>query len=240
MLMTKSHLMEPSDAFAQLGRINLRETSLRDVFQHVVDLAVLSIPPVTDASVTMVRGTEAHTPAGTGDLALALDESQYALGHGPCLQAAATTTIESIGDMAVESRWPDWAAGALQAGARSSLSVGLPGYATVSGALNLYSTNRHAFDADEVTVAQAFAGFAALAMANEYLMDAQVTLSRHVQAAMDSGAAIEQAKGIIMSERRCTPAEAFARLTTMAQDTDSTVRAVAQALVNRTADSAPG
>jgi GAF domain-containing protein len=169
--------------------------SLRDIFQRVVDLAGTSIPGVTEASVTVVRDAGAQTPACSGSLALALDESQYALGEGPCLQAAAAATIEYVSDMTTESRWPEWTAGALRAGARSSLSIGLPAHATVSGALNLYATEPDAFDADAVVVAQAFASFAGLAMANDYLNDAQVALSLHVEAAMDSGAIIEQAKG---------------------------------------------
>ena len=73
-------------------------------------------------------------------------------------------------------------------------------------------------------------------MANDYLNDAQVTLARHVETAMDSGAVIEQAKGIIIGERRCTAEEAFAGLTTVAQDTNRTVRAVAQTRVERTTE----
>ncbi|MEV6495071.1 ANTAR domain-containing protein [Actinoplanes sp. NPDC051633] len=141
--------------------------------------------------------------------------------------------------MATESRCPDWTARALRAGALSSLSIGLPPHATVSGALNLYATEPHAFDDHAVVVGQAFAGFAGLAMANDYLNDARTTLSRHADAAMASGAVIEQATGIIMGERRCTPAEAFAVLTAMAQDTNRTVREAAQALVARTVET-PG
>jgi hypothetical protein len=235
-LLTYSQPMQPSDAFAQLGRIKPREVSLRDMLQRVVDLAGSSIPGVTEASVTVVQGIDAHTPACTGGLALALDKSQYALGEGPCLQAAAATTIEFVSDMATESRWSGWTAGALRAGARSSLSIGLPAHATGGGALNLYAITPHAFDADTVAVGQAFASYATLAMANDYLNDAQMALSRHVDAAMDREAVIEQAKGIIMGDRRCTPEEAFAGLTTMAHDTNRTVREVARALVERTAE----
>jgi AmiR/NasT family two-component response regulator len=89
-------------------------------------------------------------------------------------------------------------------------------------------------------VAQAFASFASLAMANDYLNDAQVTLSRHVDAAMDGEAVIEQAKGIIIGDRRCTAGEAFVVLTTMAHDANRTVREVAQGLVNRTAEALRG
>ncbi|MCX5115636.1 GAF and ANTAR domain-containing protein [Micromonospora sp. NBC_00362] len=179
-----------------------------------------------------------HTPACTGGLALTLDESQYALGEGPCLQAARATTIESVSDMATESRWPGWTVGALGAGVRSSLSIGLPARATGGGALNLYATDPHVFDAATVAVAQVFASYATLAMANDHLNDAQVTLSQHVSAALDSEAVIEQAKGIIMGERRCTPEQAFAGLTTMARDTNRTVREVAHAIVEHTAETA--
>ncbi|MFE9192946.1 ANTAR domain-containing protein [Micromonospora sp. NPDC007208] len=236
--MTYNQPMQPSDAFAQLGRIKPREMSLRDMFQRVVDLAGASIPGVTEASVTVVRGTDAHTPACTGGLALTLDESQYTLGEGPCLQAARATSIESVSDMATESRWPSWTAGAVRAGARSSLSIGLPAHASGGGALNLYASDPHVFDADAVALAQAFASYATLAMANDHLNDVQVTLSQHVVAAMAGEAVIEQAKGIIMGERRCTPDQAFAGLTTMAHDTNRSIREVAQAMVERTAETA--
>jgi AmiR/NasT family two-component response regulator len=85
-------------------------------------------------------------------------------------------------------------------------------------------------------VAQAFASYASLAIANDYLNNAKTILSRHLEAAMDTGAVIEQAKGIIIGDRRCTPEEAFAVLTTMALDSDRSVRDVARALVARTAE----
>jgi AmiR/NasT family two-component response regulator len=44
---------------------------------------------------------------------------------------------------------------------------------------------------------------------------------------------IEQAKGIIMGERRCTSEEAFDALVRMSQDTNRKLREVAQDLVNQ-------
>ena len=61
-----------------------------------------------------------------------------------------------VGDMTTETRWPDWTGRAGQAGARSSLSIGLPVHATVGGALNLYATEPDVFDDDAGAVAQAF------------------------------------------------------------------------------------
>jgi len=48
---------------------------------------------------------------------------------------------------------------------------------------------------------------------------------------MENRAVIEQAKGIIMADRRCTADEAFAILSQLSQDTNRMVRDVAATLV---------
>jgi AmiR/NasT family two-component response regulator len=101
----------------------------------------------------------------------------------------------------------------------------------VTGALNVYATKPDAFDDDAIMIAQTFAGYAAVALANAHLYDTQATLAQHMQAAMEHRAVIEQAKGIIMAERRCTPDEAFQILTKLSQDTNRKLRDVATALV---------
>ena len=231
--MTDIEPMDPTEAFAQLGRIKLSDTNLDGVLHTIADLAKRAIPGAEEVSVTLVRGKGAHTAAFTGDLALNLDESQYEAGHGPCLDASATATTLSVPDMAGEARWPDWAARSLEAGVNNSLSIGLPVQDTVTGALNIYATKPEAFDDDAITIGQTFAGYAAVALANAHLHDATATLAQHMQAAMDSRAVIEQAKGIIMGERRCTADEAFAILTKVSQDSNRKVRDVAAALVAR-------
>src|SRR4051812_1300442 len=120
---------------------------------------------------------------------------------------------------------------AIDAGVHSLLSIGLPLHESVSGAVNVYATKPHAFDQDAVILAQTFAGYAAVAMANAHRYDGTATLGRHTQAAMDSRAVVEQAKGIIMAERRCTADEAFAILAKTSQYTNHTVPDVAAVLV---------
>jgi AmiR/NasT family two-component response regulator len=80
-------------------------------------------------------------------------------------------------------------------------------------------------------LAQAFAAYAAVALANAYVYHSTADLARHLRTAMDSRAVIEQAKGIIMAERRCTADEAFEFLTGVSQETNRKVRDVAAALV---------
>ena len=116
-------------------------------------------------------------------------------------------------------------------GVRSLLSVGLPVQEAVTGALNMYSFRDDAFDDHAITVAQNFAGYAAVALANAQSYDSTATLARQMREAMAHRATIEQAKGILMGEHRCTPEEAFARLSRLSQDTNRKLRDVAAALV---------
>ncbi len=234
--MTQIQPMDPIGAFARLGRIKLGETDFDSVLAEVAELARSTVPGATEASVTLIRGNRgAHTTASTGDLALTLDDWQYRHGRGPCLDAAASTATLTVPDMTAETRWPGWTERARQAGVHSALSIGLPIEDAVSGALNIYGTEPGAFDDDAVILAQTFSGYAAVAVANAHLYSAKATLAQHMEAAMESRAVIEQAKGIIMGERRCSPDEAFAILTKVSQDTNRKVRAVAAALVARAA-----
>jgi AmiR/NasT family two-component response regulator len=54
-----------------------------------------------------------------------------------------------------------------------------------------------------------------------------------MQKAIENRAVIEQAKGIIMGDRRCTPDQAFAILTKLSQDSNRKLRDVATALVEK-------
>ena len=229
--MTQQPPLDPSEAFAELGRIKLVETDLDGVLARVADLAKRTIPGAVEVSVTMIRGAEAHTAAFTGDLSLTLDEWQYDHGHGPCLDASAAPATLSLPDMSSEIRWPDFARRALDAGVNSSLSIGLLLHDPVIGALNVYATKPGAFDDDAILLAQTFSGYATVALSNAHLYDTQATLAQHMQAAMESRAVIEQAKGIIMGARRCTADEAFKILAKLSQDTNRKLRDVAAALV---------
>jgi transcriptional regulator with GAF, ATPase, and Fis domain len=135
--------------------------------------------------------------------------------------------------MAIEYRWPQWSRRAYEAGAHSSLAIGLPLQEGVSGALNIYGAHAHAFDPEAIALAQTFARYAAVALGNAHLYDSTATLAEHMRTAMTSRAVIEQAKGIIMGQQRCDADQAFAILTKVSQDSNRKLRDVAAALVAR-------
>ncbi|SCE82008.1 GAF domain-containing protein [Micromonospora matsumotoense] len=231
--------LDITEAVLQLGSIRHAEMDLDAVLSRITEVARDSIPGAAEVSVTLVHGTEAHTAAHTGDLALRLDQWQYEQGRGPCLDAATMGTVLIVADMTDERRWPEWAARAHTTGVLSSMSLGLPIQEAMVGALNVYGTRPDAFS-QVAEPARTFAGHAAVALANAHLYDSTASLAGQMQEAMRNRAVIEQAKGIIMGQRRCTADEAFALLARVSQNSNRKLRDVAEALVQQVVEPASG
>lgn len=84
-------------------------------------------------------------------------------------------------------------------------------------------------DGDERT--RRFTEYAAASLSNAHLVADVAAEVEQMRQAMASRAVIEQAKGIVMGERRCSPDDAFAVLVQLSQDTNRKLRDVAAALV---------
>ncbi len=218
-------------AFAQLARIALADHSMESVMTKVAEISKRVVPGADEVSVTFVDRGAARTVASTGSLALVLDELQYEHDRGPCLASITDGTIVEIPVMSDEQRWPQFAAAATDRGAGSSLIVPIPLRRDVAAALNIYSRRARAFDDEGRALADTFAGYAGVAIANMHVYEAQSRVAEQLQTAMQSRAVIEQAKGILMGRQRCTADEAFAQLVALSQRSNRKLRDVAQALV---------
>jgi GAF domain-containing protein len=230
--MTESSPLDLNQAFAEIGRIDFAENDLETVLSRVSELAKRTIPRAGEVSVTLVRGNRATTAAYTGGVALHLDEKQYEKGQGPCLSAAVAGDTMIIDDMAAETRWPEYTPRAAEHGVHSSVSVGLPIQQAVTGALNVYATTVHAFDGEGIEIARTFASYAAVALANAHLYATTAALAEQMQHAMASRAVIEQAKGILVAQTRCTPEQAFDLLIRKSQHSNRKLRDIAQVIVD--------
>ena len=229
--MTDPEHTQPQDAFAELAKITLVDHSLDRVMDKIAALAKSTLGLNGEVSVTLVERGEPSTIASTGPLAVALDERQYDRGYGPCLDCIDGGEPLIVHDMATEERWPDWAKSAADLGAGSSMSIPVPLQREVLAALNIYSVEHDAFDDGAVELATTFAAYAGVALANMHLYEAQGQVAEQLQQAMQSRAVIEQAKGILMGERRCTAQQAFDVLVRLSQDTNRKLRDVAEMLV---------
>jgi GAF domain-containing protein len=226
--------LEPQAAFLELSQIRFDSTDLTGILLRVAQLAQQTVPNTADVSVTLVGSDGPFTAAFTGEDAMRLDESQYEPGHGPCLDVAQSSGVVRISDMSSETRWPAFTRRALAVGVRSSLSVALPVQQSVVGALNLHGHAPDCFDEDALELAQAFAGYAAVAIANAHLSETNAALAENMRKAMETRSVIEQAKGVLMAQYRCTPSQAFELLTRQSQQTNRKLHQVAADLIART------
>jgi GAF domain-containing protein len=223
-----------SDAFAELDNTSNGQQPLAAVLTRTAELAKAVLGVAMEASVTVIDAEEATTPAFTAQVAIDLDETQYALGYGPCLAAAEAGQLVSIPDMTTEERWPQFTQAASGRGVASTLSIPLPVQRQMIGALNMYSTETAAFTDNATALAERFGAYAAAAIANTHLYLSTAELAEQMAAALASRAAIEQAKGILMGQRHCDADEAFNILVGLSQTSHRKLRDVATALIEHT------
>jgi GAF domain-containing protein len=217
-------------ALEQLGRTSFADHSLDSLIRSVTELAAGVLPGNAATSVTMLADGRPRTVASSDDLSLELDRVQYRLGDGPCLHAARGEPAE-VPDTATDERWPDFSAVAAAAGAVSVLSVPLPVHELVPAGLNVYIRRAVAADAPIRSLATRFAEYAVVPVSNMYLYASAVERAANLQAALDSRAVIDQAKGILMERFRLTPDQAFHALAQVSMQTNRKVREVAERLV---------
>lgn len=189
-----------------LGLLDTEE-SWTDTLRRVAAVACATIPGCSSGSVTLWREDQPYTLVSTNDLARVIDEAQYETMEGPCLDASRYGRTYVIGDMREDRRWPTFCGVAATRGALSSMSVPLVVKGESIGALNLYSVDANGFDGAQGK-GEAFAKQASVAIANARVYHASRTLAESLEAALRANAEVEQAKGRIMAERRCTAEEA--------------------------------
>jgi hypothetical protein len=178
---------------------------------RVVHLAQRVVPGTEHAAVSVLLERESlRTPASTSTVPVALDTAQQELREGPAFQVGPAHETVRIDDFRFETRWPKYAAKALELGLRSALICELPATRGAGGILSLYSGRRRAFTAAAELVAPVFASRAAIAVAHA---DEVLNLRR----AIGSRQVIGEAVGILMERHRLSGEQAFERLVTASQ-----------------------
>jgi GAF domain-containing protein len=235
---------EPTDAdllasqFVQLTRSLLDATTVAGVLHKVIDATRRLVPAADLVSITL-RGPDGtfHTPVETELVASILDQVQYNSGQGPCVQAAHLSGPGHAlsDDLATELAWPIFGPAAASRGLHAVLATTLPAAQRLhlSGALNIYSRRRHAFDDHARDVALLLATHASLALATTHALTAAELRQGQLRKAIDTRDVIGQAKGILMQRRGCTAEEAFELLRRTSQDLNVKLAHLAHILATR-------
>jgi hypothetical protein len=115
--------------------------------------ACIAALPVSRAAVTMMAGPDRQEPIFASDaIAAHLDEMQFRLGEGPCVEAITQRRPVLVPDLAelADSRWPVFAAAARRTPVRAAFVFPLQAGAIGVGVLDLYRDEPGMLDHDEL------------------------------------------------------------------------------------------
>ena len=228
--MRKTPLVE---AIAAVSRFLVADRPLGETLEQVAELAVQAIPPAAAVGVTLLDDhRRPSTALWTHNYAPRVDHAQYEEGAGPCLSAYKERRIIRVDDVRdVRDQWPAFSERAVEEGVFSCLSLPLVAGTDAFGAFNLYARTPGAFSAKHEADAEQFATGAAVVLSNASAYWGMFDLASGLQAAMESRAQIEQAKGILMASRRCSPEVAFQLLVQASQRNNEKLRDIAARIV---------
>lgn len=164
-----------------------------------------------------------------------IEELQYTLGEGPCVDAYQQDRVVAEPDLAdpVTRRWLAFSPPALQAGVRAVFGFPLRVGAARLGALNLYRDRPGALSGDQHADALVVAGVAA-----RWVLEAQAgAASGAVAGALEIGAdfhfVVHNAAGIVSVQEGVSVTEALIRLRAYAFSHERLLADVAQDVVAR-------
>lgn len=213
-----------------LTRFLAGQDDLQVMLDKITLIAAETIPGADATSITMVSGGSLKTPAFSEKRVLELDLEQYALGDGPCLSALRHQGVEHL-STATDERWPEFSRSAWDRGVSAVLSAPMMDGGDSKGALNLYSESE--FDDSAAEIACLFADQIGMAAVNATRYVENTLIAEQLRTALESRAAIEQAKGILMAAQRCGPEEAFLLLKRASQGQNRKLREIAGEIVER-------
>jgi GAF domain-containing protein len=236
------HSDEVVASLRELNTLVLSQNTVDGSLDRVARLSAETVPGAWGVGVTLVdpeKGegkTDSFTAAYSSERVMAVDRDQYETGEGPCLDCIKLGEVLEVRSLEEDDRYPSFKSRALRKGVRSTLSAPLVVGDVKLGALNLYGGRANAFPEGAVELAQAFASQAAVTITNQRLYQESVELAQNLQKAMDSRATIEQAKGMIMLQRRCSAEQAFETLVSASQHRNKKLREIAEDIVAAATD----
>lgn len=226
-------------AFAELSQLRAETGLSRDVMHRMVVCARGALPSATSISMDLGSPLEPESVASTDAVAARVDGLQVMAGEGPCADAHEIREPVVSGALAEDDRWPRFSARLGPEDVISVLSVPVECDDAVLGAFNCYSHAPDAFDAADVQVAELLAHTAGAVVISLRQKEELRQLTEQLNAALDSRAVIDQAKGVVMADRGCSAEEAFRHLAEISQRTNTKVRDVARLVVEQAAGTGP-
>ena len=210
------------------GAPQLETIRLCDVCAEVVGMS--------GAGIMLMSGDVPQGSVGTTNLVSALiEELQYSLGEGPCIDAHNQDRPVLEPDLAhpATTRWPAFAAPAVEAGVRAVFGFPLQIGAARLGALNLYCDRPGQLTDDQHVDALVMADIAAQAVLVMQANAPPGKLAAELEAGADFRYVVHQASGMVAAQLNVSVGQALIRLRAYAFGNDRPLSQVAEDVVSR-------
>jgi GAF domain-containing protein len=233
-LISNDHDLPPlADAYAELAGLLLASDTFDDLTQQIAALAARTVPVAATCAITVSVDGRIVTVASADPLGRLLDEGQYDIDEGPCLEAIRTGGAVTAPDVASETRWDGYPPTVLGHGIGSIYSEPLLVNGRALGALNLYAHAPGAFTPEATSLVRALAHLTAAGMAGALKNYDEVTLTSRLRRALGTRGVIDQAIGIIIAHQHIAPEAAFDVLRRISQTRNVRLHEVAREIVTR-------
>jgi GAF domain-containing protein len=217
--------LELAKTFSEVARILIAESDPQATLERIVLLAVQTIDGCEHAGISVIHGKIVTSPASSDEVPAIVDRIQSETGEGPCVDAIREHEVFQTGRLSGERRWPAFTARAIaESGIESVLSLRLFAEETM-GALNLYSTQIHAFDDRDVVVATVFAAHASVAWSSAQAIE-------NLKVGLITRQLIGQAVGLLMVRQHMSESDALDALQRASQRLNIKLREVAERIVH--------
>jgi transcriptional regulator with GAF, ATPase, and Fis domain len=215
-------------AMAAAALVLKEPETVEDALARLVVVALSVIPGAEQCGISVADRKSVTTVASTDGMVDRLDQLQYDLDEGPCLDAMRHHTSVVVDDMRTETRWPRFAPPAAEAGCISQMGLEIFRESGRVGGLNLYSTRPSAFDDQTRQAATLLAIHTSVVMGKVIAVD-------NLHHALRTRQLIGQAVGIVMYRYAVDEQAAFAYLARTSQNSNVKLHEVAAKIVADTA-----
>ena len=219
--------------FVEVADTLVDEFDLID-FLHLLTDRAASLVDAAAVGIVLAdpRGSLAFM-AGSNENAKLLELFQLQNHEGPCLEAFHTAQpVINVDLSAATGRWPKFAPRATALGFHAVHAFPLRLRQQSIGALNVFGTTKGGdFSDADVTVMQALADVASIALIQERVIRRGEILTEQLQGALNSRIVIEQAKGAVAQARGVSVDEAFDSIRSYARSNNRRITDVAHTIV---------
>jgi len=210
----------------------VKDFTVSDVLHDLAERAT-AVVGADSAGVSLQRDGHLRFATALDERCSRLERVQESEQAGPCVDALQAGKVVAVADLAAAvPGWGAYGRAARDAGIAAIAGIPMRLDGQKIGTLNLYSTTRREWSEDDLDAARVLADIATSYVINASKLAQQRRLSEQLQEALDSRVVIEQAKGILANERGISVDDAFELLRRHARSYRTSLRSVAEAVVN--------